>query len=245
MVLGALGITACEEDQLLDMLHNENTYNVENMKDNVYFPISDTGQTFSTTGTSGEDHDYTTPTTPSFTDNSDGTVTDEVTGLMWTKCSLASGGAVDPDTVNCSGTHGTYRWQEAIDACANLSYAGYSDWRLPSVSELFSIIDFGTAINDPSINETCFPNTEYTYIIDQLNNPPPVPPNPPVAELVSNTPLHHYTPMKRYWTSTIVSYAPDKSWYVFFDDGFTNTSIHSSLYFVRCVRAGTNYAQVK
>jgi len=46
--------------------------------------LPDTGQTTSYTTTQGEDSDYTI-NPPSYTDNSDGTVTDNVTSLMWQK----------------------------------------------------------------------------------------------------------------------------------------------------------------
>jgi hypothetical protein len=64
---------------------------------------------------------------PRFTDHGDGTVTDNLTGLMWTK----------------DGNHGEKVWQAALEYCNGYSLGGYDDWRLPNVKELFSLIDFG------------------------------------------------------------------------------------------------------
>jgi len=64
-----------------------------------------------------------------FDDNSDGTVTDNCTGLMWQQ-----------DTGN-GGVKLT--WCAALEHCDNLVFAGRDDWRLPSVRELRSIVDFG------------------------------------------------------------------------------------------------------
>ncbi len=62
-----------------------------------------------------------------FTDNGDGTVTDSLTGQMW----MQSDDGVERN------------WQDAIDYCENLSNAGYSDWRLPDVKELYLLADRG------------------------------------------------------------------------------------------------------
>jgi len=88
----------------------------------------------------------------SFTDNGDGTVTDNVTTLMWQKCS--KGQAND---ASCSGTAGTLTWESAITYCETLSLAGHSDWRLPNIKTLRSIVD--NTVTGPAINGTYFPAT--------------------------------------------------------------------------------------
>ena len=69
-----------------------------------------------------------------FTDNGDGTVTDNCTGLMWQK--------ETPSRL--------FTWQGALWYCNDLDLAGHSDWRLPNVRELQSIVDYGR--KDPSID---------------------------------------------------------------------------------------------
>lgn len=67
----------------------------------------------------------------SYTDNGDGTVTDNVTGLMWQQ---------DPGD--------KMTWDEAVDGADSFDLAGYSDWRLPTIKELYSLILFSG--EDPS-----------------------------------------------------------------------------------------------
>ena len=70
------------------------------------------------------------PPDPRFIDHGDGTVTDNLTGLMWTK-----------DAQQIFWKH---QWDTAVDLCESLIYPeidGYDDWRLPSLEELQSLID--------------------------------------------------------------------------------------------------------
>jgi hypothetical protein len=75
---------------------------------------------------------------PRFTDNSNGTVTDNLTGLIWTKDTNAPGPSVcNPGT--------SKKWQDALDyikCLNNNSYLGHNDWRLPNRIELRSLIDY-------------------------------------------------------------------------------------------------------
>jgi hypothetical protein len=47
---------------------------------------------------------------------------------------------------------------EAATYCAGLTLGGLSGWRLPSLSELQSLVD-NTVLSGPKINQTVFPNT--------------------------------------------------------------------------------------
>ena len=98
----------------------------------------------------------TTPT-GDFTVHGDGTVTHDKTGLMWKVCSEGQSWSAD----SCSGTAGTYTWQAALQLPQNLNasggYAGYTDWRLPNIKELASIVEL--SCYSPAVNATVFPST--------------------------------------------------------------------------------------
>lgn len=85
------------------------------------------------------------------TDNANGTITHSTTNLMWKKCpegrSYSAG--------NCTGNMGSYTWQQALRrGVLDTSTGGFSDWRLPSVPELLSIVE--TGCSTPAINTTRF-----------------------------------------------------------------------------------------
>lgn len=95
-----------------------------------------------------------TATTPDsvYTDNGDGTVTNNVTGLMWAQCLDGLSGA------DCAtGTASTSDWQAALTLAEASTHAGHNDWRLPSLKELASIVE--ASCSTPPINSTFFPNT--------------------------------------------------------------------------------------
>jgi len=72
---------------------------------------------------------------PRFTDYGDGTILDNLTSLVWTK---------DAQHVN-----GTMTWADALAVCNNLDFAGHADWRLPTVRELLSLMDYEQ--HDPAL----------------------------------------------------------------------------------------------
>ena len=76
-------------------------------------------------------------TLPAYRDNGDGTVTDLNTGLVWQK-------SPDFQTLRT--------WNQAVTYAASLVLAGKSDWRLPTVKELYSLIDFrGSSVAQPPV----------------------------------------------------------------------------------------------
>ena len=86
-----------------------------------------------------------------FVDHGDGTVTHNKTGLMWSRCLL---GQSSNDCASGSATG--YTWHQALEAAEASTLAGYSDWRLPNIKELASIVEM--ACFYPSININAFPN---------------------------------------------------------------------------------------
>jgi len=78
-----------------------------------------------------------------FSDNSDGTITDNATGLMWIT----------------NDSEQTMNWEDALEYAENLEYSGYSDWHLPDVKELQSLVDYSRS-----------PGTTNSAAIDPLFN---------------------------------------------------------------------------
>ena len=138
----------------------------------------------------GQDGETQTGATHSFVDNGDGTITDQVTGLMWEKHS--SDGSIH-DAGN------TYSFADAvavkIAALNSEPFAGHSDWRLPNRNELATLINFGTLspATYPDFKTTCDPGCTVTDC--------------------------NCTGTTIYWTSTSHHNTPDYAWYVNFSQG--------------------------
>jgi hypothetical protein len=162
-------------------IKNENKLASVNQENYYSYPDPKTGQTgcWDQAGgpiacaASGQDGEYQKGVTRAYTGPTqhgtypnDYTTTDEATGLIWKSCSQGQTGA------NCSGVAVTLDWttaQTGVGGCNELNamnsgagYAGRTDWRLPSVVELRTILDFSgvnLANTVPRINATAFPNT--------------------------------------------------------------------------------------
>ncbi len=76
-------------------------------------------------------------------DNADGTTTDLLSGLTWEQ-----------------GDATAANWETALARCEGLSLAGYTDWRLPNIRELTSLLDIRYK---PAINHVFFPQVDCSY----------------------------------------------------------------------------------
>lgn len=107
-----------------------------------------------------------------YTVHGDGTVTDTRTGLMWKQCpegQTYAGGS-------CSGSSTPMNWVAALTLAKNASFAGYSDWRLPNIKELHSLVE--PCRQAPSLNDTVFSGNDQRNI---WSSTPATHPNIPFA----------------------------------------------------------------
>jgi len=121
-----------------------------------------TGQT--TSYRTGDDGDYEKGAAYDYTDNMDGTITDNVTDLMWAQDGTGAGCAWGTLT----------DWDHAVDYCEALDFASYTDWRLPNVTELQSILVRDAALipaSKPVISEPPFANTWEGYYWSSTTDP--------------------------------------------------------------------------
>ncbi len=124
------------------------------------YSLSDTGQTASFTDTYGEDSDYLI-NPPSYTKlNSAGeTVTsgewdmvkDNLTGLIWEM-------KTDDGTIHDQNKQFNKSDTQAVTSELNSTkFGGFSDWRLPTIKELITIIDHDKLYPSAAVNTDYFP----------------------------------------------------------------------------------------
>ena len=104
----------------------------------------------------GQDAQYAVGCQSNFTDNGDGTVTDNCTGLVWQQ---------EDDGI-------TRLWSDALTYCQDLDLAGSTDWRLPNIRELHSIVNYGKS--EPAIDITFFPEikpADYSSSTSKVSDP--------------------------------------------------------------------------
>ena len=145
---------------------------------------------------------------PRFTDNNNGTVTDNLTGLVWLKDAgcFANVGGIAKGTDAASSY---LTWPNALTWSNNLASgscglsdgSAVGDWRLPNINELESLVD-------------------------AQNYYPPLPTGHPFINVQANY----------YWSSS--SYAGSKAWYVLMDSGHVGSGNKTYNFYVWPVRAG-------
>ncbi len=152
--------------------------------------------------------------TPRFTDKGNGTVTDNLTGLIWldnANCAAATRtwatAFSDIDSLNSGGTMNG-------NNCGDTSNSGshQTDWRLPNVKELQSLIDFG-------------------YFGPALSNAAGT------AKWSANDPFSGVQ-AGYYWSATTLAGSPSGAWVVDLGSGNVGANGKASSYYVWPVRAG-------
>lgn len=96
--------------------------------------------------------------TPSYTDNGDGTISDNVTGLMWEKTPDKNGDGV----INY---YDKKTYTQALADASSCNTGGYNDWRLPTIKELYSLIMYYGAEPNPTATSqgTAVPYIDINY----------------------------------------------------------------------------------
>ncbi len=83
----------------------------------------------------------------------DGIVRHRSTRLEWMRCALGQ----QWNGASCVGGASLFTWAQALQAAASSNHGGFADWRLPSRSELASIVE--VRCFSPAINVAAFPQT--------------------------------------------------------------------------------------
>lgn len=87
-----------------------------------------------------------------YRDNGNGTITDSKTNLTWMRCSLGQQWTGS----TCAGVAMEMNWNDALRTAMSFGYAGHSDWRVPTVDELDTLVQC-SAGREPSVR----PNGEF------------------------------------------------------------------------------------
>lgn len=160
------------------------------------------------------------------------------------KCNSSSGGGSSlPECSASSGTpcrdsssgliwsakaSSTMTWSNAVSYCDNLTEGGYSDWRLPNINELRTLIKNcpgsqtggSCAVQDPScLSSSCWSDSCYCEYME----------NGYYSKLGDDDTVY-------LWSSSTLSDGTDNAWFVYFNNGYVSYYDKTGNGNVRCVR---------
>ncbi len=152
-------------------------------------------------------------------DNGDGTITDRNTGLMWEKKSDGGHALHDVDEAHPWSSEDRptiWDWLDALNRDGGTGFAGYSDWRIPNVKELQSIVDY--EVFNPAVRRAFQSDGCGLGCTD-------------VRETTCSC-----TAMSAYWTSTTFADGPGRAMAVLFNLGLVGDRGKDEPAHVRAVR---------
>lgn len=159
-----------------------------------------------------------------YKDNKNGTISDIQTGLMWQKDFSSK-----------------MSWSQAVDYANSSTLGGYVDWRIPTVKELYSLINFNGKTGTARYKDTKVPSDAKPYLNTEYFD-------------------FEYSKERRYidaqyWSSTDYTSTTMKGNETFFGVNFADGRIkgypknsingHGGEYYLRLVRGNKHYGQNK
>lgn len=200
--------TALAGETLVNRGHRQKTGQTQCYSGNSTTPIPCPG--------SGRDGEFQKGLDRVHVDNGDGTITDLKTGLTWEK--LSWDGSIH-DRLNQFSWSDAYAYKVA--ALNAIAFAGHTDWRLPNVNELQTILHYGVTYPAvaPAFNVGCSAGCTVRTCSCGWNA--------------------GHGGSERYWTSTTYQSAPFYVWTVAAYDGSVDYTARNEVRHVRAVRGGS------
>ncbi|WP_246585308.1 DUF1566 domain-containing protein [Thiorhodospira sibirica] len=161
-----------------------------------------------------------------YQDLNDATVLDVRTGLHWMRCSLGQ----TWENGRCVGQAKGYEWDAALQAAQALNasggYAGYTDWRLPTLKELHSLVYWSSGRQKPlEFDATGEPVRGSGGCEDDYHRP------------TIDSLAFPDTPVDWFWSSSPYADSSGHAWLVNFNGGHVSVNFQNGTGRVRLVRA--------
>lgn len=154
--------------------------------------------------------------------NDNGTITDNTNGLTWMQCNLGE----TWNGTTCEGIPDQINWESMFVQVKQLNlnggFAGYNDWRVPNIQELYSLVNCSSNEfkEEEEINGKAYLNKcDGQYVKPTTVNS-----------------IFKHTENNRYWSSTSNSYYGNDAWYIYFNLGFVESGNKFYTGFIRLVR---------
>lgn len=141
-------------------------------------------------------------------------VVDTSSNLMWTRCLVGA----NWDGLSCSGKPLLHGWQQGQNFAKSTHYAGFNDWRVPTLNELKTLVDKEVAAPKaaiPHINQAVFPTPDCHGINGGLNSD------------------GHACWQ---WSSSPIDGSDHYAWIVYFGYGYGSANFEADTFALRLVR---------